>query len=154
MNQAANYLAALDLGSSKTRALVAELLPAGEVTGEDASAVRFLGFGEVESQGWRKGMVADREQVTSTVKEAVAQAEAQAGVPLESAVVGVGGPHIQGASTSCGLTFSSRPRELTREDVRRVMEAARDIPLAKDREILHLVPEEFVLDSQEAVRDP
>ena len=149
-NQEANYLAALDLGSSKTRALMAEVVDAGE----SASQLRFLGLGEVASQGWHKGTIADLEQVTRSVKEAVGQAEAAAHLPLESAVVGVGGPQIQGASVSNGLTFPSGPRELNRHDVRRAMETALDIPMTKDREVLHVIQEEFVLDSRRGILDP
>lgn len=144
------YLAALDLGSSKTRVLISELLDRGDAP----SRLRFLGFGEADSQGWHKGSLADLDGVTHSIKEAVEQAEQMAGVAVESVVAGVGGPHIQGASTNCGVTVSLRPRELTRDDVRRVMETARDVPLSKDREVLHLVPEEFVLDSQRGIQDP
>ena len=150
MNQEANYVAALDLGSSKTRALIAELLDSGE----GPSQLRFMGFGETESQGWNKGMIADLEQVTQAVKEAVERAERQAGVALESAVVGVGGPHIQGTLVASGIALAARPREITRDDVRRVVENAGDVPLSKDREILHMIPGEFVLDSQKGIQDP
>jgi len=138
------------LGSSKTRAIVAELLDAGD----DPSHLRFLGYGEAESQGWHKGLIANLDQVSHSTKEAVEQAERASGVPLESAVVGVGGPQIQGASVASGITLSPYPRELTREDVRRVVENAGEIPLAKDREILHMIPGEFVLDSQKGIMDP
>jgi cell division protein FtsA len=150
MNKNKNRVAALDLGSTKTRALVAELREGIE----GPAGVRFLGYGEAQSEGWRKGSVADSEAVTRKAKEAIERAEKAAGGQVESVVVGVGGPHITGASTSCGLTLSLEPRELTRDDVRRVMETARDIALAKDREILHLLPEEFALDSQQGILDP
>jgi cell division protein FtsA len=150
MNMNKNRVAAIDLGSSKSRVLIAELKDGIE----GPAGVRFFGYGEALSEGWRKGNVADPEAVTRTAKEAIERAEKDAGGQVESVVVGVGGPHITGASTSCGLTLSLEPRELTREDVRRVMETARDVPLAKDREILHLVPEEFTLDSLQDILDP
>src|SRR3990170_3011500 len=109
------YVAALDLGSARTRVLISELL-AG--SGDGASRLRFAGFGEVESRGWRKGNIADLEEVTACIKQASEQAEKMAGAAVESAVAGIGGPHIQGASAGCGLTVSLRPRELTREDIR------------------------------------
>ncbi len=107
MNENTNYLAALDLGSSKTRAIIAEL------TGNAKSGnhLRFLGFGETDSHGWNKGLISNLDEVTECVKQAVTEAEKAAGAPLESAVVGVGGPHVNGVSTSCGLTLSLRPRE-------------------------------------------
>ena len=150
MSQERDYLAALDLGSTMTRALVAEVNDAGE----EGPQLRFVGFGESESQGWRKGAVADLDAVSSSVKKAVEQADATAGVSIESAVVGIGGPHIQGISSRAGLPLAARPREVTRDDARRVMESARSVPLPKDREILHMLPQEFALDSQSGVRDP
>jgi cell division protein FtsA len=150
MKEKEHRLAAVDLGSTKTRIAIAELVE--EVDG--VSPLRFLGLGEAESVGWRKGTISDLDEVTLAVKEASERAEKASGVPVESAVVGVGGPHVQGASTGCGLTLSLRPRKLTRHDVRRVMETARDVPLSRDREILHLVPKEFVLDAQHGIHEP
>lgn len=150
MSQERDYLAALDLGSTMTRALVAEVSEAGEET----PPLRFVGFGESESQGWRKGVVADLEAVAGSIKKAVEQADATAGISIESAVVGIGGPHIHGISSRAGLSLAARPRPVTRDDVRRVMESARSVPLPKDREILHMLPQEFALDSQSGVRDP
>lgn len=150
MNEEKNYLAALDVGSTATRVLVAEVLDSGE----EASQLRFRGWGAAESRGWRKGAMADLEQVSKSVKQAVERAEASAGVLVESAVVGMGGSHIQGMTSHAGLALSTRPREVNRDDIRRVMEAARQVPLAKDREIFHMVPQEFLLDGQDGIRDP
>ena len=150
MSHPTEPLVALDLGSSRTRVLVAEVFP-GE---EEILPVRFRGFGEVESGGWRKGTIASLEQVAASVRKAAELAEEMAGVAGESAVVGIGGPHTQGFSTRADLTLSARPREVTRADVRRVMEPARRVPLPPNREILHLIPREFTLDSQDGIRDP
>lgn len=144
-----HHVAALDMGSAKTRVLICELLG-----GDGTSRVRFAGFGEVESRGWRKGSITDLDEVTACVKEASDHAEKMSGAAVESVVVGIGGPHIQGASASCGLTVSLRPREVTRDDIRRLMETAKEVPLSRDREILHLIPEEFVLDSHHGIQDP
>ncbi|MBI3894934.1 MAG: cell division protein FtsA [Acidobacteria bacterium] len=150
MNPERDVLLSLDCGSTMTRVIVAEVLDFAE----QAGALRFLGFGEVPSQGWRKGNIADLDPVASSIQQAVRQAEVTAGISAESAVVGIGGPHIQGLSSRLGWTFSTHRREIVREDVHRLMEIARNIPLPKDRELLHLVPQEFVLDSQEGIRDP
>ncbi|MGH9786040.1 MAG: cell division protein FtsA, partial [Terriglobia bacterium] len=104
MNPEKEFLAALDLGSTKTRVLMAEVSHA-----EGASPLRFAGYGEAESRGWRKGVVADLEAVTGSVRKAVEQAEAEAGTAVESAVVGIGGPHIQGISSRAGLPLAVRP---------------------------------------------
>ncbi len=152
MNPERDFLVAVDLGSARTRVLVAEVSPS-QASSEDAP-LRFKAMGEAESQGWRKGAVTDLDAVTSSVRAALGQAEAQAGAALESAVVGLGGAHIQGVTSRAGLPLAARPREITRDDVRRVMEAARGLPLPNGREILHMLPQEFALDAQSGVRDP
>ena len=152
MNQERDFLVAVDLGSARTRVLAAEVIPAG-AEGKDVS-LRFAGLGEAESQGWRKGAVVDLDAVTISVRAATGRAEAQAGASLESAVVGLGGAHIQGVTSRAGLPLAARPREITRDDVRRVMETARGIPLPDDREILHMLPQQFSLDEQSGVHDP
>jgi cell division protein FtsA len=151
MSQLPEHLVALDIGNSTTRALVAEL-PAGNV--DDCSRLRFLGWGETETQGWHKGTIADIGQASSCVRKAVEQAQLAAGAEIESAILGIGGPHLAGMSSRAGIVLGSRPREVRREDVTRVMEDARGIPISPDREILHIVPKEFVLDSQAGIRDP
>jgi cell division protein FtsA len=151
MNQKPEHLAVLDVGNSKTRALVAEIPHSNS---DDPSRLRFLGFGEAESQGWHKGNLVDIGQASASIREAVEQAGHAAGVVIESAAVGIGGLHLQGISSRAGIQLASRPREILREDVLKVMQDARNVPLAPDRDILHLVAKEFVLDSQEGIRDP
>ena len=181
MSEKGRYLASLDLGSTKTRVLMAEVLPPGEDAAartsttrnshaavpagaaspaaggnplKEASQLRFLGFGEADSQGWNRGMIASLDQVVGSIQTAVAQAEDTAGVPVESAVVGVGGPAIQGSAGRGSLRLSSHARDVTREDVWRVMEMVRPMPLPDDREILHVVPLEFIVDSESGIHDP
>ena len=148
MNQEREFLVAMDLGSTRTRVLAAEVSPS------DQAPLRFAALGEAESNGWRKGAVIDLDAVAASVRAAVDHAEAQIGAALESAVVGLGGTHIQGVTSRAGLPLSARPREITRDDVRRVIEAAGSLPLPNGREILHMLPQEFALDSQSGVRDP
>ena len=150
MNSQRELLAALDLGSTMTRVLVAEVLE----TGGESTLLRYAGFGEAPSEGWRKGNIADLDQVTHSVASAVEQAAKSAGAQIESVVAGVGGAQIQGLTSRVGWTLSQRSREVTRDDIRQLLEAARNIPLQKDRELLHLVPQEFVLDAQEDIHDP
>jgi cell division protein FtsA len=151
MSQQPEHLVALDVGNCMTRALIAQ----GHLAaGDYAARLRFLGFAETESEGWNKGVLADIAQVSAGVRHAVEAAQQQAGSLIESAVVGIGGPHLQGIASRAAVHLSSRPREVRREDVQRVLEAARDFRLPADRDILHLVPKEFVLDSLEGIRDP
>jgi cell division protein FtsA len=154
MSQQPNHLVALDVGNSMTRVAIAEAPAGGRPSDWDASRLRLLGFGDTETQGWHKGNLADIGQSAASIRKAVEQAEAAAGVAIESAVVGIGGPHLGGIASRAVIELGQRPREVRREDVERVLDDARNIPLSAGREVLHMVPKEFVLDSQEGIRDP
>ena len=139
------YLVALDIGSTKTCALIAAL----EETGP-----RFLGLGAAESRGTRKGLIVNLDAAVGSIRHALEEAEAAAGVPVEVAVVGVAGSHIRGINSRGGIVLSARPRDIDREDVRRAVEAARGVALPEDCEILHVIPQEFRVDQQDGIRDP
>ncbi len=139
------YLAALDVGSSKTSALVARLEEAG---------ARFLGMGTAESRGCRKGLIVNLEAAAGSIRRALEEAEGAAGVPVEYAAVGVAGAHIRGVNSRGGIVMAARPRDVEREDVKRAVEAARSIKLPEDCEVLHVLPQEFRVDQQEDIRDP
>src|SRR4029077_6667346 len=81
-------------------------------------------------------------------------AETIAGMPVESALIGVAGGHVRGVNSRGGITLGQRPRDIQREDVRRAVEAARNVTLPEDREVLHVLPQEFFLDAQDNIRDP
>lgn len=137
-------LTAIDVGSAKTCVLVAEV---GE------SGLRYRGHGLAESRGSRKGIIVDLDKAVSSIQKAVEKAEDSAGIPIEHAVLGVAGSHVRGINTHGGLVFS-RPREIGREEIRQAVEKARAVPLPPDREALHLLPQEFILDDQSGVHDP
>jgi cell division protein FtsA len=139
------YLTGLDVGSTKTCALIAE------IEGEE---VKFLSLGAAESKGLRKGMIVNLEAAVSSIRRAVEEAEGAAGVPVESALLGIAGSHIRGVNSRGGITVGQRPRDLTRDDVRRTVDAARNISLPEDREVLHVLPQEFLLDAHDNIRDP
>lgn len=145
MKQPERYLAGLDLGSSKICVLVCEI--------ED-NRVHLRGLGVAESRGFRKGALVSLEAAVSALREALESAEAQAGVPIESALIGVAGSHIKGIHSRGGITLGHRPREVALEDVRRAIEAARAVSLPEGREVLHVLPQEFFLDQQNGLRDP
>ncbi len=157
MNSKQETITALDLGNSMTRAIIAEV-PGGSPVGLNDAALplRFLGYGEVRSRGWHKGSLSDIDLAAASVRGALEKAEQMAGgVVVESAILGTGGPHLSGLSSRAGIRLApSFPREIRREDLHQVMQDARNIPLAADREIIHLVPKEFVLDSHEGIRNP
>jgi cell division protein FtsA len=139
------HIVALDIGSTKTCALIGEL--------DDDGSVKFSALGAAESKGWRKGQIVNLDLAVSSIRRAVEEAEAIVGVPVESATVGVAGSHVRGVNSRGGITIGTRPRDVQRDDVRRAIEAARGVTLPEDREILHVLPQEFVLDAQDNIRD-
>jgi cell division protein FtsA len=144
-NQHANLLAVIDVGSAKTCALVAETTDNG---------LRYRGHGVAESRGSRKGVIVDLDKAVSSIQKAVETAEDAAGAPIEHALVGVAGSHVRGLNSHGGITFGTRPREIAKEEIRMAVDKARAIQLPADREILHLLPQEFILDEQPGVHDP
>ncbi|SEG01458.1 cell division protein FtsA [Bryocella elongata] len=140
-----NLITVLDVGSSKTTVLVAELLD---------GVLRYRGHGVENSRGMRRGVIADLGPAADVVNLAALAAEKACKAPIETAVVGVGGPHIRGMNSQGGISMGSRMKEITREDVRSAIDRARSIGLAPDREVLHLLPQQFILDDQAAIHDP
>ena len=139
------YLVGLDIGSTKTCVLVAEL---------DGEQVRFLALGAAESKGLRKGLIVNLDSTVSSIRRAVEEAEGVANVPVESAVIGVAGGHVRGVNSRGGISLGPRPRDIEREDLRRAIDTARNIALPEDREVLHVLPHEFLVDAQTGIHDP
>jgi len=144
-NQYHNFLTAIDVGSAKTRVLVAEITDSG---------LRYRGHGVAESRGSRKGVIVDLEKAVASIQKAVEQAEDVCGAPIEHALLGVAGSHVRGMNSHGGLSLGTRAREIARDEIRLAVDKARGIPLPADREILHLLPQEFILDDQSGVHDP
>jgi len=140
-----NLIVVLDIGSAWTRVLAADL---------NEGSLRYRGHGIVESAGMRKGLIAELGPAFKAVKAANERAERVARINIDECVVGVGGPHIRGLNTSDGIDLGTRMREITREDVRNAVERARSIERPPDREILHLLPRQFILDDQPGIFDP
>src|SRR5260221_4062916 len=138
------YLVGLDIGSTKTCVLIAELAD---------EQVKFLALGAAESKGLRKGSIVNLDSTVSSIRRAVEEAEGVSGVPVESAIIGVAGSHVRGLNSRGGVTLGNRPRDIEREDVRRAVDAARNISLPEDREVLHVLPHEFSVDSHNGIRD-
>ncbi len=136
--------AAIDAGSARTRCVVGWLNGAG---------LRLAGFGEAPAAGWARGRIADAAAVADSVRGAVAAAENRAGVAVESAVVGVGGPTIQGV-VSQGVYPLGRPREVQRQDIHRAVEDASQLNLPADRMLLYASAQEFVLDGRAEYHNP
>lgn len=144
-NQHSSYLTAIDVGSAKTCALMAEVTDNG---------LRYRGHGVAESRGSRKGVIVELDKAVAAIQKAVEAAEDVAGAPVENAIVGIGGAHVRGLNSHGGISLGTRPREIARDEIKQAVECARAIPLPADREILHLLPQEFILDDQPGVYDP
>ena len=145
MTRKERHIAALDIGSTKTCCLIGEL--------EDDLSVKFAALGAAESKGWRKGQIVNLDLAVSSIRRAVEEAETLVGVPVESAMIGIAGSHVRGVNSRGGITIGSRPRDVQRDDVRRAIEGARGVKLPEDREVLHVLPQEFSLDAQDNIRD-
>jgi cell division protein FtsA len=139
------YIVGLDIGSTKTCALLAEF---------ENDQLRFLALGAAESKGLRKGLIVNLDSTVSSIRRAVEEAEGVANVPVESAIVGVAGSHVRGVNSRGGVPLGPRPRDIERDDVRRTIDAARNVSLPDDREVLHVLPHEFIVDAQDGIRDP
>ena len=144
MSKKDRYIIGLDVGSTKTCALIAEV---------DGEQVRFLALGAAESKGLRKGLIVNLDSTVSSIRRAVEEAEGVANVPVEAAVIGVAGGHVRGVNSRGGVTLGNRARDIERDDVRRAVDAARNIALPEDREVLHVLPHEFMVDAQDGIRD-
>jgi cell division protein FtsA len=138
-------LTVLDVGSAKTRVLVAEL---------HDGALRYRGHGIADSKGMRKGLIAELKQATQAINQAATAAEVMAQGTIDRCVIGIGGAHIRGVNSRGGISLGTRLREITREDVRAAVDRARSVSLPSDREIIHLLPQQFILDEQPGIHDP
>ncbi len=138
------YAVGLDAGGSQSRMVVCLL--------ED-NRVRFLGCAAVESQGWVRGKIADQKAVTDSILRVLREAEAVAGISVESVVVGMGGPTVRGANGR-GVVELGRVREIEQRDVNRVVDRASRVQLQEDRMILQMFPQDFVVDDHPGHRDP
>ena len=143
------FIVGLDLGSTKTSALVCQ-------PGEEGK-LQVVGFGVAESKGWRKSLIVNLDLAVLAVKKAVEAAEAAAGVSVTSAYVGVAGTHVKGVSSRGAVALGKTPggtAQVTQGDILKVLHAARAVTLPPDREIVYLERQDFVLDSQEGIRNP
>jgi cell division protein FtsA len=140
------YLVGLDVGTSKIAAIVGEMM--------DDGAVEIIGLGEAESRGIRRGAVVNLESAVESIKKAIEDAELMAGVEIDSVHLTISGPHIKGFNSRGVIAVAGKNREITRDDVRRAIEAARAVALPTGREILHVLPQDFVIDEQDGVGAP
>lgn len=139
-----NVIVALDLGTSKVVALVGEI--------NDNGRLEIIGIGSYPSRGMKKGVVVNIESTIQSIQRAVEEAELMAGTQIRSVYVGIAGSHVRSLN-SHGIV-AIKDKEVTDSDVDRVMDAARAVAIPADQRILHVLPQEFVIDQQEGIREP
>ena len=141
-----SYIVGLDIGTKKVAAII------GEIT-EDRK-VEVIGIGTAESKGLRKGVVVNLDATTAAIKKAQEEAELMAGVEIDSAFVGISGAHIKSFNSRGVIAVSGKNREITREDIRRVIDQSKAVSIPPDRDIIHVIPQEFVVDEQDGIKAP
>lgn len=143
MAEIGDVIVGLDIGTTKVAAVIGELTESG---------VDIIGVGTSPSEGLRQGVVVNIEATTASIAAAIAEAEQMAAVEVQSVYVGIAGGHIQGFD-SLGQV-SMRNREVTEEDVARVISQAKAVNIPLDRQIIHTLPLEYIIDGQGQIRDP
>ena len=143
MAKKANIIVGLDIGTTKTCAVVGELTDQG---------IDIIGIGSSPSEGLRRGVVVNIDSTVEAIKKAVEEAEKISGNQIRSVYVGIAGGHIKGQN-SLGI-IAVKGREVDEEDVQRAVEASKAIAIPLDREILHTLPQSYIVDDQDGIRDP
>ncbi len=144
MSDKLQFAVGLDLGSQWTRCLIVAV---------EQGRLRYFVHSQVASKGWGKGRLADQQAVTACVRNVVRDAEAAAGISVETMVVGIGGSGVDG-SNNRGLYEFGRPRAVTLEDMAYAVQRSEQVRLEEDRMILHLFPQDFTLDGRSGKRYP
>ena len=139
-----HIIVGLDIGTSKVVALVGELKADGEL--------EVIGIGSHPSRGLKRGVVVNIDSTVQSIQRAVEQAELMAGVEINAVYTGIAGSHVRSLN-SHGIV-AIKDKEVTAGDVARVMDAAQAVALPADQRILHVIPQEFIIDNQEGIRDP
>jgi cell division protein FtsA len=139
-----NLIVGLDIGTSKVVAIVGELTAEGSVD--------IIGIGSHASHGLKKGVVVNIESTVQSIQRAIEEAELMAGCQIHSVYTGIAGSHIRSLN-SHGIV-AIREHEVTQADVDRVIDAAKAVPISADQKILHILPQQFIIDTQDSIREP
>ncbi len=139
-----DFIVGLDIGTTKICAVVGEL--------SDSGVMNILGVGESTSTGLRKGVVVNIEQTVQSIQRALEEAESKAGCEIRSVYAGIAGSHISGINSDGVITIKGE--EVSQRDVERVLEVAKGIVIPLDREVIHILPQEYIVDDQHEIADP
>lgn len=139
-----NLIVGLDIGTSKVVVVVAEI--------QEDDSLNVIGLGSTASRGLKRGMVVDIEKTVLAIQTALGDAELMADCKINEVIAGIAGSHVKGMNSDGMVAI--KDREVTQADIDRVLETARAIQIPADHEVLHVIPQEFVIDGQEGVKEP
>lgn len=141
-----NIVAALDIGTTKIVCLVAEM--------DDDGRLYIIGHGQSVSEGLRFGKVVDMEKTVKSIRKAVDDAQLVSGTEIDCVTVGIAGEHIRSINSHGVVAVSRTDHEITSVDVKKAIEAAKAVSIPVDREIIHVIPQEYSVDEQSGIKDP
>jgi len=140
------YVVGFDIGTKKVAAII------GEITEE--RKIEIIGIGTAESKGLRKGVVVNLDATVDAINKAREESELMAGVEIDSGFIGISGAHIKSFNSRGVIAVSGKNREISREDIKRVIDQSKAVSIPPDREIIHIIPQEFVVDEQDGIKNP
>ncbi|MCL4811704.1 MAG: cell division protein FtsA [Vicinamibacteraceae bacterium] len=140
------YLVGLDVGTAKVTAIVGEIM--------DDGGLDIIGVGMADSRGIKRGLVVNLEAAVDSIKRAIEEAELTAGIEIDTVHLALSGANVKGFNSRGVVAVAGKTREITREDVRRAIDAAKAVSLPSGREILHVLPQDFVVDDQDGIGAP
>jgi cell division protein FtsA len=143
MPKSENRVVGLDIGTTKILAVVGEITDKG---------LDIVGIGSSPSRGMRKGVVTDIDSTVESIKKAVEEAELMAGCEIDAVIAGIAGSHIKGFNSRGVIAI--KDKEVTQGDIERVIDAAKAVAIPMDREVLHVLPQQFVIDEQDGIKKP
>lgn len=143
-----NVIVGLDVGTSKIAVVI------GDYWAETPDQTEIIGVGLAESKGLRKGVVVNIEQTANSIRKAIENAELMSNVNIGSVYTGIAGGHISGMTTSGVVAISGKDREITQADVDRAMDQAQALTTPVEREVLHVIPQGYIIDNQKGIREP
>lgn len=141
-----NIIVGLDIGTTKVCAVVAGT--------DEHGRLNILGVGRAPSDGMNRGVITHMDRTVRTIRMAVDEAQAQSGVHIRSVIVGIAGDHIQSFQSRGVVAISGPDHEITQADIDRLIEDTKHVALPSDRKIIHVIPQEFIIDGQDGVYDP
>ncbi|MBS1959621.1 MAG: cell division protein FtsA [Bdellovibrionales bacterium] len=144
-----DFVVGLDIGTTKVCCIVGEV---NHNKTTEPPTIDIVGFGQAHSTGLRKGVVINIDSTVEAIKKAVKEAENMAGIKINSAYVGIAGTHIKSFNSSGVVAV--KDKEIQASDVQRVIDAAKAVMIPQDREVLHVIPQEFIVDDQDGIREP